>query len=167
MKYLLLCLLQLSVISVLAQNPTALPCTTPEASQFDFWIGSWTATWADTLHGTNTIEKKFGNCTVHENFYDPNNNYHGESWSVYNPASKLWNQTWVDDQGGYIALTGGMENGKMILKTAERQTPKGKQQMRMVYYNIQPDAFDWSWEASTDGGNTWKPSWQIHYTRKK
>jgi hypothetical protein len=167
MKYLLLCLLQLSVISVLAQNPTALPCTTPEASQFDFWIGSWTATWADTLHGTNTIEKKFGNCTVHENFYDPNNNYHGESWSVYNPASKLWNQTWVDDQGGYIALTGGMENGKMILKTVERQTPKGKQQMRMVYYNIQPDAFDWSWEASTDGGNTWKPSWQIHYTRKK
>ena len=152
---------------MLAQNPTALPCTTPEASQFDFWIGSWTATWADTLHGTNTIEKKFGNCTVHENFYDPNNNYHGESWSVYNPASKLWNQTWVDDQGGYIALTGGMENGKMILKTVERQTPKGKQQMRMVYYNIQPDAFDWSWEASTDGGNTWKPSWQIHYTRKK
>lgn len=167
MKYFLLCLLQLSVFSLLAQNPTPQPCTAPEASQFDFWIGSWMATWADTLHGTNTIEKKFGNCTVHENFFDPNNNYHGESWSVYNPSSKLWNQTWVDDQGGYIALTGGMENGKMILKTAERQTPKGKQQMRMVYYNIQPDAFDWSWEASTDEGKTWKPSWQIHYTRKK
>jgi hypothetical protein len=167
MKYYFLLLLNLCVIGLNAQNSTSVPCTAPEASQFDFWVGSWTATWADTLHGTNTIEKKFGNCTVHENFYDPNNNYHGESWSVYNPSSKQWNQTWIDDKGGYIALTGAMEDGKMILKSGEKQTPKGKQQMRMVYYNIQPDSFDWSWEASTDGGLTWKPSWQIHYTRKK
>ncbi|HJW17648.1 MAG TPA: hypothetical protein VJ499_11035 [Flavisolibacter sp.] len=167
MKYCFLLLLNFCLISLHAQNSTTVPCAAPGASQFDFWIGSWTATWSDTLHGTNTIEKKFGNCTVHENFFDPNNNYHGESWSVYNPSAKQWNQTWIDNKGGYIALTGAMEDGKMILKTGEKQTPKGKQQMRMVYYNIQADSFDWSWEGSTDGGLTWKPSWQIHYTRKK
>ncbi len=167
MKFYLLLLTNICLITVYGQTTSPAPCASPGASQFDFWIGSWTATWADTLHGTNIIEKKFGNCTVHENFYDPNNNYHGESWSVYNPSTKQWNQTWVDDKGGYIALTGAMEEGKMILKTGEMQTPKGKKQMRMVYYNIQPDSFDWSWDASVDGGLTWKPSWQIHYTRKK
>jgi hypothetical protein len=167
MKFPLLIVSLFVVVNVFSQSSTPVPCTAPEASQFDFWIGSWIATWADTIHGTNTIEKKFGNCTVHENFFDPNSNFHGESWSVYNPSSKQWNQTWIDDKGGYIALSGAMEEGKMILKTGERQTPKGKQQMRMVYYNIQPNSFDWSWEASSDGGFTWKPSWQIHYERKK
>jgi len=37
----------------------------------------------------------------------------------------------------------------------------------MVYYNIKPDSFEWSWEASTDGGSTWKQNWLIHYRRKK
>jgi len=36
---------------------------------------------------------------------------------------------------------------------------------RMVYYNIKQDSFDWSWEASTNGGKTWKQNWLIHYKR--
>src|SRR2546423_12387223 len=106
------------------------PCLSPAASLFDFWIGEWNLTWNDSLHGVNKIEKMLGNCTIHENFSDPNTNFKGQSWSVYNPATDLWQQTWVDNQGGYIVLTGNMENDKMILKTAEKQTPNGKQQMR-------------------------------------
>jgi hypothetical protein len=149
-----------------AQSKTP-PCSAPQASQFNFWIGEWDLTWSDSLHGTNRVEKIFGDCTVHENFNDAKNNYAGQSWSVYNPASSLWQQTWVDNQGGYITLTGKMENDSIILKTGERQTQKGKQQMRMVYYHIQQGSFDWSWESSNDGGASWKPVWQIHYSRKK
>jgi hypothetical protein len=151
----------------LAQTNNQTPCSAPQASQYDFWIGDWNLTWSDSLHGTNHIEKLFGNCTVHENFADPKTNFLGQSWSVYNSTSNQWQQTWIDNQGGYIALTGGMEGEKMILKTGERQTPKGNQQMRMVFYNIKSDSFDWSWEASMDGGNSWKPNWQIHYVRAK
>lgn len=143
------------------------PCSAPESGQFNFWIGEWNLTWNDTLHGTNRIEKKFGNCTVHENFFDPNTNYRGESWSVYNPNTKMWQQTWIDDRGGYIALTGSMEGDKMVLTTGEKVTPKGKMNFRMLFYNIQPDSFDWSWDASTDGGTSWKTNWKIHYQRKK
>jgi len=148
------------------------PCSAPEASQFDFWIGDWVATWSDTLHGTNRIEKMFGNCTIHESFSDPNTNFLGQSWSVYNANNKKWQQTWVDNQGGYIALTGGMANDSMILITAERPVPSsvsntGKIMSRMAYYNIKPDSFEWSWEASTDGGKSWKQNWLIHYLRKK
>jgi hypothetical protein len=148
------------------------PCTAPEASQFDFWVGDWVATWNDSLHGANRIEKMFGNCTVHENFSIAATNFLGQSWSVYNANYKQWLQTWVDSQGGYITLTGGMVGDSMVLTTAERMVPQnisptGKIVSRMVYFNIKPDAFDWSWEASTDGGKTWKSNWLIHYSRKK
>lgn len=159
-------------ITSFAQTANQKPCSSPEASQFDFWVGDWMATWSDTLHGSNHIEKMFGNCTVHENFSDPNTNFLGQSWSVYNINYKKWQQTWVDSQGGYIALTGGMIGDSMILTTAERRVPEkisptGKLISRMVYYNIKPDSFDWSWEASTDSGVSWKQNWLIHYKRKK
>ncbi|MGZ3881719.1 MAG: hypothetical protein ACXVBF_10295 [Flavisolibacter sp.] len=153
-----------------AQNSKK-PCSSPESSQFDFWIGHWDLTWSDSLHGTNNVEKLFGNCTVHENFQDAKNNYLGQSWSVYNANYKYWQQTWVDNQGGYIALTGGMVGDSLILTTAVRTvplsvSPSGKIVSRMVYYNIKPGSFDWSWESSTDGGKAWKQNWLIHYKRK-
>jgi hypothetical protein len=83
----------------------------------------------------------------------------------------MWQQTWIDSNGGYINLTGGMNGDSMILFTEERTvpasvSPTGKLKNRMVYYNIRKDAFDWSWEASTDGGKSWKSNWLIHYKRK-
>jgi len=158
--------------SISAQNTAQKPCTAPEASQLDFWVGEWKLTWSDSVHGTNKIEKMFGNCTIHENFTDPKLGYLGQSWSVYNQNYKIWQQTWVDNQGSYIHLTGGMVRDSMILKTVERNvpasvSPTGKMVNRMIFYNIKPESFDWSWEASTDGGKNWKPNWKIHYERKK
>ena len=155
-----------------SQTTNQKPCSTPEASQFDFWIGDWELTWADTLHGTNQVDKLFGNCTVHENFRDFKTNFMGQSWSVYNTNYKQWQQTWVDNQGGYITLTGGMVGDSLILTTAERTvsasvSATGKMTSRMVYYNIKQESFDWSWEATTDGGQSWKQNWLIHYKRRK
>ena len=77
----------------------------------------------------------------------------------------------MDDQGGYIALTGGMQGDSMVLTTAEQTvpaniSPTGKMINRMIYHNITNDSFDWEWESSTNGGDTWKNNWHIHYTRK-
>jgi hypothetical protein len=154
-----------------AQTASNLPCSSSETRQFDFWIGDWNLTWNDTSHGTNHIERIFGNCTVQENFSDPAANYLGKSWSVYNPNYKIWQQTWVDSQGGYIDLTGGMKSDSMVLTTAAQTVPKsisptGKIINRMVYYHITPQSFDWSWESSIDGGINWKNNWLIHYKRK-
>jgi hypothetical protein len=35
----------------------------------------------------------------------------------------------------------------------------------MVWYNITDDEFDWIWERSDDGGETWDVKWQIKYKR--
>jgi hypothetical protein len=166
--HLMICLLG-SLASLAQNNPV--PCSSKEASQFDFWIGDWDLTWSDTLHGSNRISKILGNCTIQENFSDPKTRYLGQSWSVYNANYKLWQQTWVDNQGGYIHLTGGMAGDSMILKTEERNvskniSPSGKLVNRMLFYDIKPNSFNWSWEASTDGGQTWKSNWKIIYKRK-
>lgn len=172
MRFLFILLCICFAAASFSQASNQKPCSSPEASQFDFWIGDWIATWNDSLHATSHIEKMFGNCTVLENFSNTATNYFGQSWSVYNANYKTWQQTWVDSQGGYIALTGGMVDDSMVLTTAERTVPTsisatGKIITRMVYYNIKPDSFDWSWEASTDGGQTWKQNWLIHYKRKQ
>lgn len=144
------------------------PCSAPEASQFDFWVGDWELTWNDTSHGTNSIHKIMDGCTLQENFYDPAMNYSGSSWSVYNPRVQLWQQTWVDNNGGYIALTGNFQNNEMTLTTAPRKMKDGNEIIsRMVFYNISAEKFDWRWESSTDKGASWKPNWVIHYLRKK
>jgi len=70
----------------------------------------------------------------------------------------------VDDQGGYMVFTGGMEDDKMILSGKISKDEKELIQ-RMVFYNITKDEFDWNWESSEDNGVTWKLNWKLHYSR--
>jgi hypothetical protein len=165
-KYLFIVVIFISVTAK-AQTQKQKPCSAPEASQFDFWVGDWDLTWNDTSYGANKILKIMGGCTVNENFNSPSQNYTGSSWSVYNPQAKLWQQTWIDNQGGYIVLSGKFENGEMKLSTQPRKLSNGTEIIsRMVYYNITPNTFDWRWEASADNEATWKINWLIHYKRK-
>ena len=145
----------------------AKPCTSPESSQFDFWIGNWKLTYNDTVHASNTVTKNLDGCVTYEHFSDPSTKFNGNSWSVYNVKTKKWQQTWVDNQGGYIVLSGSFENGKMELYTEPFTLNGTKVQQRMVYYNITSKNFDWNWEQTRDEGKTWKTNWKIHYERIK
>jgi hypothetical protein len=158
-----LMILFLPFCTMQAQN--SISCASPEASQFDFWVGTWDLTWNDSIHGSNIITKEMGSCVIHENFSDPSTKYIGQSLSVFNPQTKTWQQTWVDNQGAYMSFEGTYEHGKMIL--SRTITVKGQKTIqRMVFCNIAANAFDWYWEASTTSGTTWKTNWLIHYKRK-
>lgn len=148
------------------------PCAAPQQKQFDFWVGEWDATWpgqnaGETGHGSNSIKRILDDCIVQENFSALDATHmRGMSVSVFEPNSGHWKQTWVDSQGGYLDFTGDFKDGQMILQR-EFARPDGVHMMqRMVWKNITANEFDWSWEASTDGGKTWKVNWPIHYKRK-
>ncbi len=149
------------------------PCRAAEQQQFEFWVGDWNLTWpgqksGESGHGTNRITRVLGGCVVEENFSGgASMHLRGTSVSTYDHGAGKWKQTWVDNEGGYLDFTGEFNDGRMILsRTAKR--PDGSEVLqRMVWKNIQPDQLDWSWEASTDGGKTWKVQWPIHYQRKK
>ncbi|RMF56524.1 MAG: DUF1579 domain-containing protein [Calditrichaeota bacterium] len=158
-----------------AQNRVR-PCDTPEGKQFDFWVGRWDLTWpAEQMggekgqlgHGSNTVTKILDDCIVQEQFRFPAGNFNGTSVSVYNLRTKRWQQTWVDNQGGYLLFTGGFKDGKMELRTPTYQRNGKTIVSRMVFRNIAKDSFDWDWQRSSDGGNTWQDVWNIHYRRKK
>jgi hypothetical protein len=147
------------------------PCAAPELHQLDFWVGDWDLTWpaqgqTPAGTGTNHIEKILDGCVIQESFAaNGPRPLVGHSVSAYVPREKGWKQTWVDNQGGYIALIGAFQNGEMIL-TQRGLGPDGKPRLaRMVFLNIKPDSFDWRWESSSDG-KTWKLNWPIHYQRK-
>ncbi len=142
------------------------PCTAPEAAQFDFWLGTWDVSWGEDAHGTNRVEKILGGCVIQEKFDGrPGTPLEGMSVSTYNPVTKQWHQTWVDNQGSYLDFTGSFADGRMAL---ERDTVAGDKaiKQRMVWYNIQPDTLEWNWERSEDGGATWQVMWHIHYRRR-
>jgi hypothetical protein len=131
--------------------------------QFDFWLGEWKARWGEDGEGTNHVTKILDGNVVQEDFRGPD--LHGLSVSVYDSERQLWCQTWVDNNGTYLDFTGRFENGKMILsRDAIVRGERCKQ--RMVWYNIEEDQFDWNWERSDDGGQTWRVLWQIKYKRK-
>lgn len=143
-------------------------CTAPEASQFDFWLGEWNLTWADTGRGTNHITKDFDGCVVREDFSTAGEQpYRGSSASVFDTKSGKWKQTWVDIAGGYLDFVGGWEGDKMVLSRTAFDTSGNAFLQRMVWFNITNDAFDWNWEKSTDDGEIWNVVWAIKYERAK
>jgi hypothetical protein len=159
--------------SATAQTAQQPACSGAEFHQLDFWLGDWDVRWDASPgqpagHGRNRINRDFGNCVIHEHFDSgpTTNNLRGESWSIYHAPAQRWRQTWVDDQGGYFALTGGLErDGKFVLVSYSLQDNTPRQ--RMVFEDITPTAFTWRWQRTPDNGATWVDSWVIHYTRHK
>ena len=141
---------------------TAVP-PAPETRQFDFWLGEWDVSW-DGGRGTNSIRSILGGHVVEERFHAESPPFEGMSVSVYNARRGLWQQTWVDDQGTYLDLSGGWRDGEMTLST-ERLVDGKPATLRMVFYNIAADQLDWRWERSTDGSE-WQILWQIRYQRR-
>ena len=171
-RYLTIAALSLST-AALAQTsaPPAQPapqqpqygCDSVASKQFDFWVGNWEFS-GQAGKGVNRISKILDNCVVHENFEGAP--LKGQSFSSFDRATKKWKQTWVDNTASYLDFTGGFADGKMIL-AREFETNGKKISQRMVWFDIQPDQFQWNWERSDDGGQTWKVLWHIDYKRVK
>jgi hypothetical protein len=151
-------------VVTMAQSST--PPPPPEASQFDFWMGDWDATWGEGARGVNRVSKRWDTVVVEEFDGNPGMPLEGHSVSVYDANAKQWKQTWVDNQGGYLDFTGAFADGRMTLSRSFQKDGQTIHQ-RMVWYDITPDRFEWNWERSLDAGKTWEVQWQIHYTRRK
>ncbi|MEO5704290.1 MAG: hypothetical protein ABIZ52_01805 [Candidatus Limnocylindrales bacterium] len=140
-----------------------------DGTELDFWLGTWEGTWADGGRGTNTITRKLRDRVVLEQFEESVESggegaLHGRSWSVFNADHGAWRQTWVDDHGAYLDFTGERVDGLFAFaRSAPELGPDVLQ--RMVFRDVEPDGFRWTWEASLDGGTTWAVNWEIAYRR--
>ena len=148
------------------------PCAAPEQRQLEFWVGEWDLTWpgekhGEVGHGTNTVRRILETCVVQENFSGERAMHlRGTSVSIFDTRAGKWKQTWVDNEGAYLDFVGEFKDGQMILARDAVRADGTKVIQRMVFKNISHNEFDWSWEASKDGGKTWQVQWPIHYKRK-
>lgn len=151
------------------------PCNSPEARQFDFWLGEWDLSWpaeqsggqpGERGAGFNRITRLFDDCVIEENFTTDDASFRGHSVSVYDEASGLWRQTWVDSAGGYLAFTGSFDGETMELRTEPSERDGQTVVQRMVFSRIEADSLEWAWQGSRDGGETWSDLWNISYRRR-
>jgi hypothetical protein len=158
--------------SAVATSPTPAPsaaCAAPQNRQFDFWLGDWDLVGAD---GKKSAEDRvvsiLGGCALQENWTGVKNGQ-GLSLSAYDPATKHWHQTLMDDSGAVLKLEGEFADGKMIL-VGQRpsQKEKGVTITHRIAWTVLPDhRVRQFWEASTTGGRTWKPVFEGTYTPRK
>ena len=140
--------------------------TVPEQAQFDFWLGNWELTWGDSGKGTNWVSSELNEMVIHEYFDgQPSIKLVGESFSTFNTRAGLWQQTWVDNQGGYLDFKGRFEDDKMILSRDAVDDNGDTFKQRMVWRDITKNSFEWDWQRSQDSGETWQTMWQISYQR--
>ena len=129
----------------------------------DFWLGDWACSW-EGGEGRNRVTKEMDGRVVVERFesLEPER-WSGMSVSVFD-EEQGWRQTWVDSTGNYWALDGSLHTEGFSFSVTEEEDGS-EVEKRMVFSNVEADTFDWRWERSEDGGETWTKLWFIDYRR--
>ncbi len=141
------------------------PCTSPEYRQFDFWLGNWEVVEAGKTAGGNRITSILAGCAVREEWKGASG-LSGTSLNMWDSAKKRWSQTWVDDKGNVLLLTGGRQGAKMVLE-GEKPQGAGTVRNRITWSPIAGGHVRQLWETSTDGGKTWATAFDGDYGPKK
>jgi hypothetical protein len=164
-----------------APPPKPFDCSAPEHRQFDFWIGEWDVVPnpATAVPGpppapsgrkaaSNIITKAHDGCVLIENWTVSGQT--GQSFNIYDRASRRWHQTWVDNGGGLHQYWGGLENGNMVFYGEVPLGPvsrvAGRRTVRLTFFPTGPDRVrQFSESLNMDG--TWSPGYDLIYTRRK
>lgn len=149
----------------------AYPCrTTPEARQFDFWIGEWEVynnAYPNHRVGSSLIENVSGDCAILENWQAFNNANSGKSQNWYDPKTQKWTQLWIGSAGGAIYFTDGeYRDGAMRFKFTQPDAKGTLQPGNFIFYNLGPNKVRQYNEVSNDGGKTFQVSYDLLYIRK-
>lgn len=103
------------------------PCTaSPEAAQFDFWLGRWEVRAVDgTLIGFDTVTKQDGGCSILEQWERVSGST-GTSLSFFVPSRGQWRHVWTGSGGTLVDVTGELRpSGEMHLEgTLEYTEPE-------------------------------------------
>ena len=145
-----------------AQPPA--PCSDPAYRQFDFWVGKWDVFRPDgKVAGTNRIEKEYGGCVLHERYTTPGR-YTGESLNSYDPARKVWHQTWVDNSGMLLLLEGQFNGKSMVLEGKTLDNAAKETKHRITWTPNADGSVRQLWE-STDAKGAWTVTFDGLYKR--
>jgi hypothetical protein len=149
--------------SAAGQQPAPPRCDAAEHDQFDFWVGEWEVRdTADAVVGHNRVTRILDGCVLLEEWTSAGSS-EGKSFNIYDRRTGMWHQTWVDNNGLRLDLSGGLEDGRMVLK-GETQSPEGAA-LHRITFTPRDGTVRQLWESSQDGGTTWTVLFDGSYSR--
>ena len=146
-------------------------CSGKEFRQLDFWVGEWRLEFEQpdgkTVKAVNRITRdEYGACVITEHFHRADTDYRGHSVSMYDAKSGRWRQTWVDNQGAYIALEGGpVADQQHAFEFRTMRLSESQPFARMIWQDLKPDSFTWRWQKRPSETDPWQDAWVIRYSR--
>jgi len=141
----------------------AAKCPAPEFRQFDFWLGDW-----DTFETDNSdpnsiarthVDPIAAGCAIHE-LYEQTDGLIGDSILSYDPVRKVWQQTWVDNRGSLLVLSGAFKDGAVTMEGESRRSSGKVFQQRITWKAEKGGVREFS-VISKDGGKTWEPFFDV------
>jgi ketosteroid isomerase-like protein len=139
------------------QDSKSAPCSAPEFRQFDFWIGDWDAfdVGKSAIVAHARVDSILDGCVLREDYQNASG-LKGQSFSLYDPARKIWHQSWATNRGQLLLIEGKLEAGEMILAGQDR-SPGGKERRVRGTWKPMNGGVRETAVVSTDAGSTWQP----------
>lgn len=142
------------------------PCRMEPYRQFDFWIGDWTVqNPSGNVVGHNAVTLEQEGCLLVEHWTTRAGGSSGTSFNYYDIRDKKWHQLYIDNSGNagaFPALTGSLQENKMVMLTDATQKPLS----RWTWYLVSPGKVRQMAEVSQDDGKTWTTTWDSFYLKK-
>jgi hypothetical protein len=150
-----------------AQQKPKSPCVGAAFHAFDYWVGHWVVRDAKgAVVGHSHVSSVSDGCAVLEQWTDASGGT-GTSINFFTPADSTWRQVWVGGGGLILHLEGNPNAGVMALEDS-RKTRTGAAVMdRIRWIPRDSGRVEQLWETSTDGGASWKASFQGFYVPVK
>jgi len=140
----------------------------PEYHLLDFWIGTWDVFAGERQVGTNRIERALGGCAIFEHWTDAAGR-EGKSLFYVAPG-RGWQQVWVTATPGAIkekAIVPGAPEGSVRFQ-GEVTTSTGAQVLdRTTLTPLDGGAVRQLIEVSSDGGVSWRPTFDAVYRPRR
>ena len=152
-------------------SPGTVNCLTGDAAEtrnLDFTVGNWSLTAANGLSiGSSSIvvDPTLSGCLVAESFSTPKG-YRAIGWLYYDALENTYFRTYVDTEGERVEMRGTFDNGTLVLEGAEPIHGANGARVRMTWTQTSPTKLLQLWEASRDGGETWREVQAITFTRQ-
>jgi hypothetical protein len=146
------------------RSSQAAACHSPEARQFDFWIGSWDVSdfGREAKIAHVRVEPLLEGCALQEVYQDAEG-LEGRSLSMYDPSTGHWYQSWMTNRGHRLDLKGGIRGHEMVLEGIDRA--KGATLLVRGRWKTVDGGVRETAATSSDGGKTWKPWFDLMFRR--
>ena len=140
-------------------------CDAPEYRQFDFWIGEWTVTQNNgDLAGTNRITSILDGCVIKEDYHTPSG-FAGQSLNSYDRQTKQWIQTWMDNSGLVLRLSGVAKSNGMVL-SGEGRDRQGRAIVHRITWSLNDDGtVNQHWQMKLADSAQWSTLFNGTYTK--